>query len=99
MNNKFHRIQFPETKYKTITLEKNQIISEYLTVENSPVLFGCRTGICGTCLVRIEGDIPPANEEEKEMLEILAPGNQQARLACQVKLTADIKIKPCEGEE
>lgn len=99
MNNKFHSIQFSETRYQTITIEKNQTISEHLTVENSPVLFGCRTGICGTCLVQIEGDIPPANEEEKEMLEILAPGNQQARLACQVKLTADIKIKPCEGEE
>lgn len=99
MNNIFYDIQFPDTNHPTLSLEENQIISEYLTIENSPVLFGCRTGICGTCLVEIEGNISPPNEEEKEILELLAPGNQKARLACQVKLTADIKIKPCEGEE
>ena len=99
MNNIFYKIQFTDTNHPTIYLEENQIISEHLTVENSPVLFGCRTGICGTCLVEIEGDISPPNEEEKEILELLAPGNQKARLACQVKLTADIKIKPCEGKE
>lgn len=98
MNNKFHSIQFYETKYQTITIEKNQMLCEHLTIENSPLLFGCRTGICGTCLVQIEGDILPPNEEEKEILELLAPGNQKARLACQVKLTADIKITLCEGE-
>ena len=99
MNVNFYSIQFPNTNYQALSLEENQIISEHLTIENSPVLFGCRTGICGTCLVEIEGDISPPNEEEKEILELLAPGNQKARLACQVKLTADIKIKPCEGKE
>ncbi|KST67413.1 2Fe-2S iron-sulfur cluster binding domain-containing protein [Mastigocoleus testarum] len=99
MNNIFYKIQFPDTNHSTLSLEENQNLSEYLTVENSPLLFGCRTGICGTCLVEIEGDIPPPHEEEKEILELLAPGNQKARLACQVKLTADIKIKSCEGEE
>ena len=99
MNNKYCHINFPETNYQPIILEKNQSLAEYLTVENSPVLFGCRTGICGTCLVEIEGEIPAPNEEEKEILEVLAPGNQQARLACQVKLTAEIKIKACQEEE
>ncbi|MDY6899916.1 MAG: 2Fe-2S iron-sulfur cluster-binding protein [Cyanobacteriota bacterium] len=92
MNKKTCQIQFPKTDYKSINLEKSQNISEYLTVENSPILFGCRTGICGTCLVIIEGDIPPPSEEEKELLEILAPENPKARLACQIQLTNDIKI-------
>jgi len=85
-------IQFPQTNYQTIELENNQNLAEHLTVENSPILFGCRTGICGTCLVIIEGDIPPPLEEEKELLEILAPENPKARLACQIQLTNDIKI-------
>ncbi|MCJ8278916.1 MAG: (2Fe-2S)-binding protein [Rivularia sp. ALOHA_DT_140] len=58
------------------------------------MLFGCRTGICGTCLVIIEGDIPPPTEAEKELLEILAPENSKVRLACQIQLTNDIQITP-----
>ncbi|MEL7245618.1 MAG: 2Fe-2S iron-sulfur cluster-binding protein [Cyanobacteria bacterium J06573_2] len=96
MNQKTCEIQFPKTKYKPINLELNQPLSEHLTVENSPILFGCRTGICGTCLVIIEGDIPPPSEEEKELLEILAPENPKARLACQIQLTNNIDIKTCK---
>lgn len=86
-------VSFPETEWEAIALEKHQKLSEHLTVQNSPVLFGCRTGICGTCAVLVEGDIPPPSEEEKEILEIVAEGNSQARLACQVDLNSDIKIK------
>ncbi|MEL6462116.1 MAG: 2Fe-2S iron-sulfur cluster-binding protein [Cyanobacteria bacterium J06621_15] len=96
MNKKTCKIQFTQTNYQTIELKNNQNISEHLTVENSPILFGCRTGICGTCLVIIEGDIPPPSEEEKELLEILAPENPKARLACQIKLTSDIQITACK---
>lgn len=88
-----HIIRFTQSNYQPITLEKHEKLSEYLTIQNSPVLFGCRTGICGTCLVIIKGDIPPPTPEEKEILEIFAPGNQQARLACQIDLTNDIEIK------
>lgn len=92
MAEKFCTISFRGTAYQSISLEKQQKLSEHLTVQNSPVLFGCRTGICGTCLVVIKGDIPPPSAEEKEILEILAPGNDQARLACQVDLIDDIEI-------
>ena len=85
-------IQFIETNYQPIELEINQNLAEHLTIENSPILFGCRTGICGTCIVAVEGDIPPASEEEKELLEVLAPENPKARLACQIQLTNDIQI-------
>ena len=89
-------IQFPNTNYQPINLEQNQNLAEHLTVENSPILFGCRTGICGTCIVIIEGDILPASSEEKELLEILAPENHKARLACQIQLTNDIQIRSIE---
>lgn len=92
-------INFPQSNYQPLTLERHEKLSEHLTVQNSPVLFGCRTGICGTCLVVVEGDIPPASEEEKEILEIFAPGNEQARLACQIDLTNDIEIKSYAGEK
>lgn len=86
-------VSFPGTDWEAIALEKHHNLSEHLTVQNSPVLFGCRTGICGTCAVSVEGDIPPPREEEKEILELVAEGNSQARLACQIDLIGDIKIR------
>ncbi|MBA3922119.1 MAG: (2Fe-2S)-binding protein [Nostocaceae cyanobacterium] len=82
-------------KYPPLTLDKNQNLSEHLTVQNSPVLFGCRTGICGTCLVIVEGDIPAADGDEKEVIDIFT-SHKLARLACQLKLTNDIVISPKE---
>ena len=71
-------------------------MSEHLTIENSPVLFGCRTGICGTCLVEVEeernGQLLAPAADESELLEIIAPDLSRARLACQIELRADIKI-------
>jgi ferredoxin len=87
-----HKITFPGTNFPSISLEANANLSEHLTVQNSSVLFGCRTGICGTCLVDVKGDIPPPNDDEKEILDIFAPGNPQARLACQLHLTNNIEI-------
>jgi ferredoxin len=49
--------------------------------------------LCGTCLVKVKGDIPPPQAEEQEVLDILASADPQARLACQIDLTADITIE------
>ncbi len=65
-------------------------------LQNSPVLFGCRTGICGTCLVEVIGEIPPPQPEEQEMLDTLAPKNANARLACQLELTTNVEIRKIE---
>jgi ferredoxin len=98
MNTELCQISFSNTNFQPIYLQKNENLSEHLTVQNSPVLFGCRTGICGTCLVVVKGDIPPPTEEEKEILEIFAPGNSQTRLACQLQLTSDIEINSFKGD-
>ncbi|MDX2097196.1 MAG: 2Fe-2S iron-sulfur cluster-binding protein [Leptolyngbyaceae cyanobacterium bins.59] len=89
-------LHFPNTQYLPLVLEVHQNLSEFLTIQNSPVLFGCRTGLCGTCLVLVTGELPPPDEAEREVLEILAPGNPQARLACQIHLTSDIEISVFE---
>lgn len=89
-------VRFPGTNYPPIAVPEHDNLANYLTVQNSSVLFGCRTGICGTCLCVIEGEIPPPTLEEREVLEILAPGNPQARLACQVDVTNDMAIAPLE---
>lgn len=76
-----------------LVLPAHSPLAEHLSVQNSPVLFGCRTGICGTCLVEIEGELPPPNRDEQEILDMLASGNSQARLACQIDLACDVKIR------
>lgn len=85
-------ISFPGTNYPPITLQPHQNLSEHLTIQNSPVLFGCRTGICGTCLMEVIGDIPAAKAEEQEMLDTLASDVPNARLVCQIDLATDVKI-------
>ncbi|CAD5917577.1 ferredoxin [Planktothrix agardhii CCAP 1459/11A] len=90
------KISFPETDYLSITLQRHQNLSEHLTIQNSPVLFGCRTGICGTCLVKVIGDIPAAKADEQEVLDILASNVSNARLACQIDLTVNVKIRKLE---
>jgi ferredoxin len=90
-----HNIHF-QNEQKKVTVGENENPSEVMNVTNSPVLFGCRTGICGTCLVNVlEGadNIVPSSEDEKEILEIMAPDYPNARLMCQVKLQGDIKVE------
>ena len=89
------KVSFGSTCREPVRLERASNLSEHLTVDNSPLLFGCRTGICGTCLITVNtGALPPPKEEEKTLLDILCPGNEQARLACQLELTADIDVEP-----
>jgi ferredoxin len=90
------KISFAGTDYPPINLQLHQNLSEHLTIQNSPVLFGCRTGICGTCLVEVIGEIPPPQPDEQEMLDTLAPNNPNARLACQLELTSNLEIRRIE---
>lgn len=50
---------------------------------------------CSTCHVHLIGGdtagLPPPSEEEEDMLDFAAGANRQSRLACQIKLTADMR--------
>jgi ferredoxin len=93
-------IHFPETDYPSVTVPKGSHLSEVFTVLNSPLLFGCRTGVCGTCLVQVkEGyealEMPSA--EEQEVLAIYSPDNPKARLACQLNIYQDVALQKIQG--
>jgi ferredoxin len=93
---KQHRIEFPGTAHAAVELPDTAYLADYLTAVNSPVLFGCRSGICGTCLIEVEvvtNNLLPPAELEAETLELHAPTNPKARLACQLSLTACITLK------
>lgn len=87
-------ISFLNSNHVSITLSAHTPLADVLTVQNSPILFGCRTGICGTCLVQVTGDVPLAGPDEQELLDLLAPDCPNARLACQLDITHDLKICP-----
>ena len=87
-------IQFEESSFPSQKFTAGENLSELLHACNSPILFGCRSGICGTCLIEVvEGYPSPANPEEVEALEVYAPENPRARLACQMVLSCPLKIK------
>jgi ferredoxin len=91
-------ISFEGSDKEPVKLKAGEKLSEHLTVQNSPILFGCRTGICGTCAIEIiDGpELHSRTHEEKEFLEVMAPDMPKFRLACQIKLNAHIKIKKVE---
>ncbi len=92
-----YTVSFPDSKSLPLTVSEHQPLAEVLTVQNSPILFGCRTGICGTCLVEVSGNVPPPDEDERELLEVLAPDHPKARLACQLDLTGDVAMTPLQS--
>jgi ferredoxin len=97
-----HWVHFPESSFSPQALPEGAALAEHLTVENSPILFGCRTGICGTCLVRVTPEtldhVDPADCAEQEVLAMLAPAEPCARLACQLKIAGDLSLTPLEEE-
>jgi len=90
------RVEFPHTAWPALELPDLTALSEALSVDNSPLLFGCRSGLCGTCLIEVEqsgeGQLMPPSADEVETLSIYAPDNPRARLACQIHLSADLRI-------
>ena len=89
-------VRFESSAFAPLRLPHGSRLLDHLTIENSPVLFGCRAGICGTCLIRVEAigaaALAAPNETEVELLEIIAPGEPRARLACQLVLTVDVRV-------
>lgn len=91
-----YNISFGNTGYPAISLPAGSLLAECLDIENSPVLFGCRTGDCGSCITLIakgeRGELPPPTEKEQEILDLYSDGHPDARLACQIALCCDLVI-------
>ena len=93
------RIDFPDSDVPSLRVDPGVPLCELLTSTNSPILFGCRSGICGTCLIEvIEGKdaTSPVDPDERESLDLYAPDTPAARLACQVRLSGPVAIRKIE---
>lgn len=88
-----HTLRFKDAS--SITVVEGELLSESLDIMNAPILFGCRTGICATCLVRViagQDSLPPVSEDEAEVLEIETE-DPNCRLACQLRLLGDVTLE------
>jgi ferredoxin len=86
------KIEFTDRRFAPLELEVGQPLAEVLTIQNSPVLFGCRTGLCGTCIVAVTGDMTAATPAELELLELYGADDPAARLACQLDIRGDVMM-------
>ena len=94
------RIEFPDTAFPPQEIPLRGCLPLHLSVQNSPLLFGCRSGLCGTCLIEVEaadGAMEPPADDEREALEIYAPGNPRARLACQLVPLGALRVRKIES--
>ncbi len=97
MDTETFKISFEED-FPDLQIKRDAHLSEVLNVQNSPILFGCRIGICGTCSVEVieEQGLHPRTADEAEYLEALCPDKPNSRLACQIRMCADLKIRKIE---
>ncbi len=90
-------IEFEDSTFPPVKIPAGENLSEHLHACNSMILFGCRSGLCGTCLIEVvDGDLTPPSPDEREALDVYAPGNPRARLACQIDIFGPLKIKNLE---
>lgn len=79
----------------TIEVPDGYALIDMCEDHDTSILFGCRDGACGACMVRVlEGadHLNPMGEDEKDFLETMA-AEPDERLACQCKVSGDIKIE------
>ncbi|MBX7096248.1 MAG: (2Fe-2S)-binding protein [Myxococcaceae bacterium] len=97
MTSASHAVSFKSASHPPVQVPRGKNLSLHLTASNSPVLFGCRTGICGTCMSHVRvvaGELVPPNEDERESLDVNGAPSADCRLLCQIDVSADIEVDP-----
>jgi ferredoxin len=87
-----------KTDKKTIEVAVGAAIIDVCENHDTSILFGCRDGACGACMVKVlEGakNLSPMEEQERDFLETMAARDDE-RLACQCKVLGDAVIEVSE---
>lgn len=85
------KISFQRTQMQVERLEDKVALIEVCYQHNTPVNFGCRIGMCGTCKVTILNgleNVSPKNEEEQLLTHC-----DNERLGCQCFIMGDVTIE------
>lgn len=81
---------------ETIALPHNAHLSDAAELQVSGLVFGCRAGACGICVIEVlDGlqNLSEAEEGETWFLESLGHPEPGKRLACQCRLRGDVTIR------
>lgn len=90
------KVTFFKTHH-SLELDYGSDLIEIEDIDGNQVPFGCHSGSCGTCVIRvIEGghNLSPINQDEIELLDDCELDKSTHRLACQCVITGDITIDP-----
>lgn len=84
-----------KTDKKTLDVPQNAAIIDICENDETSILFGCRDGACGACLIRVLENpthLSPMDEQERDFLETMA-ARPDERLACQCKVLGDVTVE------
>jgi ferredoxin len=80
----------------TVTVPVGVRVIEISEKVGSGIVYGCREGDCGTCLMEVEEGwsnlSTPSILEDKILRENMA--GKHHRLACQAQVLGDVKVRP-----
>lgn len=82
----------------TVDVADNYAMIDMCDDYDTSILFGCRDGACGACMIRVlEGseNLSAMEDHERDFLETMA-AEPNERLACQCKVKGDVKIEVSE---
>ena len=82
---------------KEVDAEPGQRLLDVAWAVRQPLEGACEGVMaCSTCHVIVEAEdfdrLPPATEEEEDLLDLAAHATRTSRLACQILLTEDLEI-------
>lgn len=84
----------------TVEVELGARLPDVCDDEGLSLAFGCREGGCGTCLIEVldgMASLSVAEPTEREMLDIMAEGRPNARLACQCVVRGDFRFRSLDA--
>jgi len=81
---------------KEVEAKPGQRLLDVAWAERQPLEGACEGVMaCSTCHVIVDPEdfakLPPASEEEEDLLDLAAHAGRTSRLACQIMLTEDMK--------
>jgi ferredoxin len=86
------------TTGESFSLPYNAHLSDAAELQLGGLTFGCRSGMCGICLIEVlDGveNLSRPEEKESQFLEWLGHEGDSKRLACQCQLRGDVTIRQC----
>lgn len=86
------------TDKMTLDVEDGYALIDMCEDHDTSILFGCRDGACGACMVKVisgADKLSPMQDDERDFLETMA-AEPDERLACQCKVHGDVVLEVSE---